>query len=126
MVNARHEQEGHVKKMLAAVSTVIVGLAGGSTVLAGNAGSGQEAQVTRATLESSWNRQPMTCDEIQIINGNMRKEIFRCNYPLDPPDSTIIRDESNGRWFSDFDGTRAVTVQIEITPSGILQGWATY
>jgi hypothetical protein len=72
---------------------------------------------------------PMTCDETQVINKNVRKETFHCAYPFPAPDRAIevATDNPSGiMWASDFDGQLATSFRIRITPSGNVEGSATY
>ena len=78
-------------------------------------------------MASSWNGLPMTCDETQVINGNMRKETFHCGYPFPAPATALVlTPDTAATWFSDYDGAFAVNFHIVISPSGNLDGWATY
>ena len=79
-------------------------------------------------MASSWNGVPMTCDETQVINKNMRKETFHCTYPLPAPAKALVLTPSSpgAEWFSDYDGVFAVDFHIVISPGGNLEGWATY
>ena len=94
------------------------------------AGAGDGAQVTKATLASSWNDVPMTCDEQQVINANGRKETFHCKLLPPPGGKALALDcEADGViWFSDFPGpfTQAVACHITIAPNGNFEGWARY
>ena len=72
---------------------------------------------------------PMTCDENQVINKNTRKETFHCAYPFPAPDRAVEITSGDGSgiyWYSDFDGTVAKTFRLVITPSGNVEGSATY
>jgi hypothetical protein len=89
------------------------------------------ATVTRATLPSffiddSGNFFPATCQVHQVINGNHRKESFRCSFDGDAP-APVVCDTSIGcGWSSDFDGAESISTHFLITPSGHMRGWATY
>jgi len=79
-------------------------------------------------MASSWNGLPMTCDETQVTNGNMRKETFHCDYPFPAPVRALVitPDAPGATWFSDYDGVFASNFHIVISPGGNLEGWATY
>jgi hypothetical protein len=85
----------------------------------------QAATVTRATLPSSWDGYPMTCNETQLISGGKRTETFTCQYP-GPVSFPARADETNATWFSDFDGAPAKKFNIVILQSGLFTGSATY
>ena len=87
--------------------------------------------VTRATLPSFYvdlegNFFPAICDEHQVINGNHRKETFRCTFPDEVPDRVICDTAVGCQWSSDFDGAPATSAHWVITPSGLMRGWASY
>ncbi|MGH3083992.1 MAG: hypothetical protein ACRDNP_08020 [Gaiellaceae bacterium] len=92
-------------------------------------GAGDGATVTRATLPSlitvGTTRFPTTCDETQVINANQRKETFHCTFDEAAP-APFVCDTSSCFWFSDFDGAEATSLHLVITPSGRVEGWATY
>ncbi len=72
---------------------------------------------------------PMTCDETQVINKNQRKETFHCTYPFPAPDKALKYETGDGFgmfWASDFDGKVATSFRLVITPSGNLEGSASY
>jgi hypothetical protein len=109
--------------ILAAATALALTLS--TTVQASN-----RATVTRATLPSFFCDQtacyPATCHEHQVVNGNHRKESFRCTFDGDAP-ARIICDTAIGcQWFSDFDGAVANRTHFVITPSGRMLGWAAY
>jgi hypothetical protein len=99
---------------------------GAALVLTGGIQAGNGATTQHAALPSSWNGFPMTCDETQVINKNQRKETFRCDFTGPAPTQAVHADETNSVWFSDFDGAPATAFSIVITPSGNLNGTATY
>ena len=72
---------------------------------------------------------PMTCDETQVINKNGRKETFHCTYPFPAPAKAIEYSTGDGNgifWASDFDGTVATSFRLVVTPSGNVEGSASY
>ena len=96
------------------------------------AGAANAATVTHATLpsgifdEATETFYPMTCDEIQIINGNHRKETFHCTFDEAAPEHFAGNSSDDLVWFSDFDGAEAISTHWAITAAGTLQGWALY
>ncbi len=110
-----------MKRAIALAALLVTAL-----VLAAGVQAENGAQTQHATLPSSWNGVPMTCEETQVINGNQRKETFHCVFPGELPTSAHSCDESSCFWFSDFDGAEAITLHIVLTPSGQFEGWATY
>ncbi len=109
------------------LAAVTVALALAASVGAGNNG----ATVTRATLASGVvdvNNvfYPATCDETQVINGNQRKETFQCTFDAAVPAPAVCDTSFGCFWFSDFDGALAISTHFVVTPSGTMNGWATY
>lgn len=93
--------------------------------------AGSRATVTRATLASFFVDEsgaffPATCDEHQVINGNQRKETFRCAFDGDAPAPFVCDTAVGCGWSSDFDGAESISTHFVITPSGIMRGWARY
>lgn len=86
------------------------------------------ATVTRATLPSFWSSEVFaaTCDEIQVINNNHRKETFHCTFDAAVPPPVVCDSSVGCFWFSDFDGAAATSMHAVVTPSGLLVGWAEY
>jgi hypothetical protein len=88
------------------------------------------ATVTRATLASFFfdgaNLFLAACDEHQVINGNQRKETFRCTFDGDAPAPFVCDTAVGCGWSSDFDGAESISTHFVITPSGIMRGWARY
>jgi hypothetical protein len=88
------------------------------------------ATVTRATLASFFcdfaTCYPATCNEQQVVNGNHRKEAFRCTFDGDAPAPLVCDTAVGCSWFSDFDGAEAISTHFVITPSGHMRGWAAY
>jgi hypothetical protein len=109
------------------VTTCALGLSAGVQTASGDNG----ATVTRATLQSFFVDEngifyPATCDEIQVINGNQRKESFHCTFD-DAVPAPLVCDTSIGCvWFSDFDGAEATSTHFVVTRSGLMVGWALY
>jgi hypothetical protein len=86
------------------------------------------ATVTRATLPSfhcDVTCYPATCHEVQVVNGNHRKETFHCTFDGDAP-APLICTTDNCQWYSDFDGAPATRYHYVIRPSGRMLGWASY
>ena len=115
--------------MLAAVTTWAVALSG---VQAANTPTpGKGATVTKATLPSSFVDEngvfyPATRRVTQVINKNQRKETFNCTFDAAVPAPVVCDTSTPCSWFSDFDGTEAISTHFVITPSGLMVGWATY
>jgi hypothetical protein len=113
--------------VLVLVTTCAFGLSAGVQTASGDNG----AIVTRATLPSGFVDEngifyPATCDEIQVINRNRRKESFHCTFDAAVP-APLVCDTSIGCiWFSDFDGEEATSTHFVITRSGLMVGWALY
>jgi hypothetical protein len=89
--------------------------------------------VTRATVASSIfdvptnTLYPMTCDEQQVVNDNQRKETFHCVFDDAAPSPGVSDTSTDGAvWFSDFDGTEAISTHWVITKKGTLDGWALF
>jgi hypothetical protein len=69
----------------------------------------------------------MTCDQTQVINGNQRKETFRCTFDEAAPEHFAAGSSDDLIWFSDFDGAEPVSTHWAVTPSGRWRaGWALY
>ena len=92
--------------------------------------AGSRATVTRATLPSFFfdgaDLFLATCHEQQVINGNHRKETFRCTFDGDAPAPFVCDTAIGCGWSSDFDGAESISTHFVITPSGHMRGWASY
>jgi hypothetical protein len=92
--------------------------------------SGNEANVTKATLASFFfsgtTLYPATCQETQVINSNQRKETFECSFDAAVPERTVCDTSTGCVWFSDFDGAEATSTHFVVTASGRMVGWATF
>jgi hypothetical protein len=102
-----------------------------SLALSGVVQGSNGATVTKATLASFFvdlegNFFPATCRETQVINGNHRKETFRCSFDGDAPAPVVCDTAIGCGWASDFDGAESVSTHFVITPSGRMRGWASY
>ena len=102
-----------------------------SLALSGVAQGSNAATVTKATLASFFVDQegtffPATCHETQVINGNHRKETFRCSFDGDAPAPVVCDTRIGCGWGSDFDGAQSISTHFVITPSGHMRGWASY
>jgi hypothetical protein len=107
----------------------LIGAIALSAILTGPAlAAASPATVTRATLASSFvdlegNFFPATCDETQVIRGDLRREMFHCTFD-DAVPAPYVCDETCS-WSSDFDGAPATGTHFVVTASG-MRGWAVY
>jgi hypothetical protein len=113
--------------ILVLVTTCALGLSAGVQTASGDDG----AIVTRATLASFFVDEngvfyPATCDEVQVINRNQRKETFHCTFDAAVPPPLVCDTSIGCVWFSDFDGAESTSTHFVITRSGLMVGWALY
>ena len=100
-----------------------------AALIAPTVAAASPATVRRATLPSFFvdlegTLFPATCRVTQVINANRRMETFRCTFDDAVP--ARYRCDNTCTWGSDFDGAPAVKFHFQITPSGLMIGWAIY
>ena len=82
--------------------------------------------VTFADLPSYWGSVEMRCATVRIEEDDRTLEYFRCNAQgsAQLPPGAYRPPETN--WNSDFDRRPAKDHEIQISPKGVVVGWALY
>ena len=110
-------------------STVALAVLITAALIAPTVAAASSATVTRATLPSFFvdlegTLFPATCDVTQLITDTQRIETFQCTFDDAVP--ARYRCDNTCTWSSDFDGAPALKTYFQITPSGLMRGWAIY